>query len=426
MIPAEIISKKRDGLPLDEVEIKNFIHGYLSGDITKAQMSALLMAIYFKSMNKDETLCLTEIMVNSGTKLDFHNSKSYVADKHSTGGIGDKISLILAPLMAASGIKTPMIAGRALGFTGGTIDKLKAIPGFNTSPSLTEFKDWVDLIGAAIISQSKEICPADNKLYSLRNETGTISSLPLICSSILSKKIAEGIHGIVLDIKVGNGAFMKTKEDALELGCLMQEVGSTYGLNIDVLYTNMNQPLGRFAGLACEVNESIECLGGNGPDDLMNITYELGSKLLLQAKLADTKITAIAKLKKLVESKIALKFFNSMIENQNGKLNAFEKNLTPRYEKILYAKSSGYLNIIDTERIGWALVELGCGSKTPNDTLDYTAGINFVKKTGEEVKINEPVMRIFNSNQNRLNNTLELLLKTFIIEKSPNKTQLFL
>ena len=166
MIPAEIISKKREGLTLDEIEIKNFIHGYLSGDITKAQMSALLMAIYFNSMNKDETLCLTEIMVNSGSTLDFHNSKSYVADKHSTGGIGDKISLILAPLMAASGIKIPMIAGRALGFTGGTIDKLEAIPGFNTSPSLTEFKDWVDLIGAAIISQSKEICPADNKLYS--------------------------------------------------------------------------------------------------------------------------------------------------------------------------------------------------------------------------------------------------------------------
>ena len=426
MIPADIISKKREGLLLNRNEIQNFINGYLSGSITNAQMSAFLMAVYFNGMNKDETLILLEIMVNSGSKLNFDNSKNYVADKHSTGGIGDKTSLILAPLMAASGIRIPMIAGRALGFTGGTIDKIESIPGINISPSLKIFENWVNKIGAGIISQSEEICPADNKIYSLRNETGTIPSLPLICSSILSKKIAEGIQGLVLDIKVGNGTFMKTQNEANKLSQLMTDIGKAYGINIDIVFTNMNQPLGQFAGLACEINESIQCLKGNGPDDLMKVTYELGSKLLLQAKLAQNKKNAINKLKRLIKSKIALKYFYLMIENQNGRLDAFKANLKPKYEKLIYAKKSGFINFIDNEKIGWALVELGCGYKKPNDLLDYTSGIEFFKKTGEKVELNEPVFRVFNSNLKRLENTLELLKNTFLINTSAEKLKLLL
>ncbi len=426
MIPAEIISKKREGQQLDKIDIKNFIYGYLSGDVTRAQMSAFLMAVYFNGMKLEETLSLLEIMVNSGSKLNFKHSKSYVADKHSTGGIGDKISLILAPLMVASGIKIPMIAGRSLGFTGGTIDKLEAIPGINTSPSLNTFEDWITKVGAGIISQSKEICPADHKIYALRNETGTIPSLPLICSSILSKKIAEGIHGIVLDIKVGTGAFMKTKKEAYELGQLMKQVGLTYGIKVDIVYTNMNQPLGRFAGLACEVDESIECLKGNGPDDLMKITYEIGSKLLLQANLATDKNNAINKLKKLIESKIALKSFELIIKNQNGNLDDLHINLNPKYEKFLNAEKSGFFHFVDTEKLGWALVELGCGYRTPSDSIDSSSGIEFIKKTGEKVNTNEPVMRVFNSNSKRLDSAFKMLKSTFKIDKSPKKIKLFL
>ena len=417
MIPAEIISKKREGLTLDEIEIKNFIHGYLSGDITKAQMSALLMAIYFNSMNKDETLCLTEIMVNSGSTLDFHNSKSYVADKHSTGGIGDKTSIILTPVMAAAGIRIPMIAGRGLEYTGGTIDKLETIPGINVTPSLDKFKSWVENIGCAIISQSKEICPADNKIYALRNQTATVPSIPIICSSIMSKKIAEGIMGLVMDIKVGNGAFMKTKSDAFKLSHLIKKVAISYGLKIDIIYSDMNKPLGRYAGLGCEIKEAIDCLKGNGSRDLMDNTFELCSCLLIQAGKAKDKQESKEIFDKIIETGKAFEFFQKMIFNQNGCLKQFEKNIIPKFEKIIRSNKDGTIIFMDTEKIGWSLIELGCGNKKKLDKLDNTAGIEFFVKPGDIIKKGSPIYRVFNTNSNKLDSTSELLLDTIRVNK---------
>ena len=230
MIPASLISKKRDGNHLSRSELRDFIQNYLSGSVSEEQMSAMLMAIFFNGMDENEIVALVEIMVDSGSSLDFSNSERYVADKHSTGGIGDKISLILAPIMASAGVKVPMIAGRGLGFTGGTIDKLESIPEFNTSPSLDQFKSWVNKNGYAIMSQSVDICPADKRIYDLRSRAGIVPSIPLICGSIMSKKIAEGISGLVLDIKVGSGTFMKTIDQAKELGSWMEKIGNLFNI----------------------------------------------------------------------------------------------------------------------------------------------------------------------------------------------------
>ena len=412
MIPANLKSKKRDGHYLSKNELSDFINNYLTGFVTEEQMAAMLMAIYFKGMNEDEIFSLVQIMIDSGSTLDFGGSNRYVADKHSTGGIGDKISLILAPIMAAAGIKVPMIAGRGLGFTGGTIDKLESIPGFNSSPSLNQFKKWVDENGYAIMSQSIDICPADKKIYSLRSKTGTVASIPLICGSIMSKKIAEGISGLVLDIKVGSGTFMKSIDQAKELGSWMKKIGNLFDIKTDIIFTNMNQPLGRYSGLACEVEESIECLKGNGADDLIDITLELGSSLLIQSGLARDRNQAIDVQKDLIESGKALRSFEVSVATQGGKLEKLKSSTKPKYETLILSKSEGVLNTFDTEAIGWALVELGCVKKRKQDYLDHSAGIEFLKKTGDPIIKNEPVYRVFNSNKKTLDNAAKMLIKT--------------
>ena len=412
MIPANLISKKRDGHYLSKNELSDFINNYLTGFVTEEQMAAMLMAIYFKGMNEDEIFSLVQIMIDSGSTLDFGGSNRYVADKHSTGGIGDKISLILAPIMAVAGIKVPMIAGRGLGFTGGTIDKLETIPGFNSSPNLSQFKKWVDKNGYAIMSQSIDICPADKKIYSLRSKTGTVPSIPLICGSIMSKKIAEGISGLVLDIKVGSGTFMKSIEQAKELGSWMNKIGNLFDIKTDIIYTNMNQPLGRYSGLACEVEESIECLKGNGLDDLITITLELGSRLLMQSGLACDRNQAFDIQKDIIESGKALRSFEVSIAEQGGKLEKFKSSTKPKYETLILSNAEGILNSFDTEAVGWALVELGCVKKRKQDKLDYSAGIEFLKKTGDPIIKNEPVYRVFNSNKTTLDNAAKMLIKT--------------
>ncbi len=412
MIPANLISKKRDGHYLSKNELSDFINNYLTGSVTEEQMAAMLMAIYFKGMNEDEIFSLVQIMIDSGSTLDFGGSNRYIADKHSTGGIGDKISLILAPIMAAAGIKVPMIAGRGLGFTGGTIDKLESIPGFNSSPSLKQFKEWVDKNGYAIMSQSIDICPADKKIYSLRSKTGTVASIPLICGSIMSKKIAEGISGLVLDIKVGSGTFMKSIDQAKELGSWMKKIGNLFDIKTDIIFTNMNQPLGRYSGLACEVEESIECLKGNGADDLIDITLELGSCLMIQSGLVRDRNQAIDVQKDLIESGKALRSFEVSVATQGGKLEKLKSSTKPKYETLILSKSEGVVNTFDTEEIGWALVELGCVKKRKQDDLDHSAGIEFLKKTGDSIIKNEPVYRVFNSNKKTLDNAAKMLIKT--------------
>ena len=416
MIPSDIIAKKRNGEELKNRDLSWFLKEYLKDNITDAQMSAFLMAIYFNGLSDIELLALVNEMLNSGNILEFEKSELYVADKHSTGGIGDKTSLILAPIMAAAGLRIPMIAGRSLEYTGGTIDKLESIPGINISPPLNQFKSWVNNIGCAIISQSKEICPADNKIYALRNQTATVPSIPIIASSIMSKKIAEGISGLVMDIKIGNGAFMKTKNQAFELSKLIRKIADSYEINIDIIFSNMNQPLGRYAGLGCEIKEAIDCLKGNGPQDLMTNTFELCSCLLLQSGKAENKEKARLIFDSIIESGAGYELFQKMVSSQNGQLDQLEKNILPKFEKIVRSNESGTINHMNTEKIGWALIELGCGYNKGKDYIDYTAGIEFFVKPGDEIKEGEPIYRLFNSDMNRLNTSLARLTNTIRTE----------
>ena len=417
MIPSDIIAKKRNGEELKSTDLSWFITKYLEDDISEAQMSALLMAIYFNGMTEKELLILVDEMIHSGHVIKFEKSDFFIADKHSTGGVGDKTSIILAPIMAAAGIRIPMIAGRGLEYTGGTIDKLEAIPGINVTPSLDKFKSWVENIGCAIISQSKEICPADNKIYALRNQTATVPSIPIICSSIMSKKIAEGIMGLVMDIKVGNGAFMKTKNDAFKLSHLIQKVAISYGLEIDIIYSDMNKPLGKYAGLGCEIKEAIDCLKGDGSQDLMDNTFELCSCLLIQAGKAKDKQESKEIFDKIIDTGQAFEFFQKIIFNQNGCLKQFEKNIIPKFEKIIRSNKDGTIIFMDTEKIGWSLIELGCGNKKKLDKLDNTAGIEFFVKPGDIIKKGSPIYRIFNTNSKKLDSTSELLLNTIRVNK---------
>lgn len=426
MIPADLISRKRDGHTLTKDELTWFINGFLSGKVTEAQMTALLMAIFYTGMNEEEIFALVDVMLNSGSTMDFTDSDVYVADKHSTGGVGDKVSLILAPIMAAAGLNNPMIAGRGLGFTGGTIDKLETIPGFDTAPTLETFKKWVKKNGCSIMAQSDQICPADKKIYTIRDQTGTVPSLPLICSSIMSKKIAEGISGLVLDIKVGNGTFMKTMEQAQNLGSWMKKIGTAFKIETDIVFTNMNQPLGRFAGLACEVQESIKALKGNGPKDLMEVTYELGAKLLIQANFTNHMDEAIQLQRSLIDSGKALAAFETMVGTQGGRLDEFGSNTKPDHEMVVHAREDGIIEWMDTESIGWALVALGCGRKNPRDSLDNSAGIEFLKKVGEETHKGDPVYRLFNSDPERLDSASSILEKTFSSGKSAQDSALIL
>ena len=417
MIFSNLISKKRDGFNLKKSDVELFFNGYLIGKVTDAQMSAMLMAIYFNGMDEDEIFSLVEVMLRSGKTLDFSDSKDFVADKHSTGGVGDKVSLILAPIIAGLGLKIPMIAGRGLGFTGGTIDKLECIPGFNTNPDIDNFIKWVSRSGYGIMSQSEEICPADKRIYDLRSKTGTVASIPLICGSIMSKKIAEGISGLVLDIKVGNGTFMKSKHKAIELGSWMKKIGEAFNIKTDIIYSSMNQPLGNYAGLSCEVFEAIECLKGNGPNDLMEVTFELGSQLLLQSGTAKTLSEAIKLQKNIIDSGKALKIFENSVETQGGRLNEFRDQSLPKYESYVCPKNSGFIQKMDTESIGWHLVDMGCVQQNRDQKLDKTAGIEFLKKTGDRVHQDQPVFRVFCSNRDKIKKVSKTLSNTLTIDK---------
>lgn len=412
MIPSEIIKQKRDGNEISHTQIKDFINGYLREEIPDYQMSALLMAIFFNGMTESEISALVDVMLNSGKRMDFSHHPDYVGDKHSTGGVGDKVSIILGPLLAAAGIAIPMLSGRSLGHTGGTLDKLETIPGFKVDIDLDDFRKQVDSIGIAMIGQTKEICPADRRIYALRDVTGTIESIPLISGSIMSKKIAEGIRGLVLDVKTGNGAFMKNIDDAHKLGDTLKKIGKSFNINTDVVYTSMDQPLGKTAGLWCEVQESIDGLKGNGPEDTMQVTFELGAKLILQAGLSKTQSEAIAFQKKLISNGKAYEKFLEMVEYQGGNstdIENYSRLHQPKCIGELTAKQSGYIQSMDTYKIGLATIELGCGRKKTTDTVDPTAGIEFYKKIGDKVNRGDTLFKFFNSDNSKLNPTEKLL-----------------
>ena len=376
-------------------------------------MTTWLIAVFQNGMSHEETLEYTKVMLNSGITLDFSHLNGLVLDKHSTGGVGDKVSIILAPLLASCGLYIPMLAGRGLGHTQGTIDKLEAIPGYKTALSLTDFQQIVEKVGVSIMEQTEEICPADRKIYALRDVTNTVASFPLICGSIMSKKIAEGIQGLVLDIKVGNGAFMKTISEAKELGELLKTVGELYGLKVSICLTDMNQPLGNTAGLWCEVLESIECLKGNGLDDLMAVVYHLGESALTLVEVD----YPMEKLESAISDGSAWGKFRQMVTVQGGfpeSLGNPETNEPLVRDKVL-AKMNGYITTMNTLELGKALIQLGTGRKNKNDHLDYTAGIHFYKKTGDIVNKGEAWAEIFCSNPDKLeagsaivNNTIQI------------------
>jgi len=427
MIPAEIIAQKRDGNALSRENMKWFVESFTTGKLPESQMASMLMAIYFNGLTEDETFALVEVMIASGETLDFSQTTTPIVDKHSTGGIGDKISLILAPLLASAGLTLPMIAGRSLGHTGGTIDKLEAIPGFQAEVSLSKFKSWVDQIGCAIIGQTGEICTADKKMYALRDVTATVQSIPLICGSIMSKKIAEGINGLVLDVKTGSGAFMKTMEQAEVLGSWMKKIGTAFNVNTDIVFTNMNQPLGQYAGVWCEVQESVDCLKGHGPQDTIDVTMALASKLMIQGNKADNEHDAVNQLNALIQNGNAFNKFVEMVEIQKGDSSVLEGSPCPPSDTLNFvASKDGIIQSMDTEKIGWGMVEMGCGRKKPNDIIDFTAGVEFYHKIGSEVKEGQPIARLFNSNKLGIEKALIQFNESIVIGHESQENKLIL
>ena len=425
MNPKALIQHKSDGQEISKSDLTSFISSYLNNSINDNDMILFLKAVHKNGMTTNETFAFTEAMIDSGEKIEFSNMDNYVVDKHSTGGIGDKVSIILAPLMAASGLAIPMIAGRSLGHTGGTIDKLETIPNMNLNLTINEFKSNVENHGISIMEQSSSICPADKKMYALRDITGTIDSTPLICGSIMSKKIAEGIQGLVLDIKTGNGAFMDTMDKAVELGDALQNIGESFNISTDIIFSSMDQPLGNTAGMWCEVEESISTLKGNGPKDLLELTFQLGSKLLVQAGITKSETSAISIQENLIQSGKAYQKFEEFINAQNGMTSELTSVNKPRYETIIRSDKSGYITSMDTLKIGWALVDLGCGRRDKSDTLDPTAGMEFIVKIGDEIKSGEPIFRCFNSKKNKLETASQKLMNTVIIGPKKKNHLLF-
>ncbi|PQP79620.1 thymidine phosphorylase [Spiroplasma sp. ChiS] len=399
----ELIDKKKNGQELSREEINFIVKGYTTGIITDYQMSAFLMAIYFQSMSVTEISFLTEAMVNSGEVYDLTGIPGFKVDKHSSGGVGDKVSLIYAPLVAAFGLKVAKMSGRGLGQTGGTIDKLESIPGFKVELSFHEFKDVINKTNLSIMAQSDNLVPADKKIYALRDVTATVDSLPLVAASIMCKKIATGSDGIVLDVKCGNGAFMKTISDARKLAQIMVELGIKFNKKIAAEITNMTQPLGRTIGNAIEIYEALQTLQGKGPDDLTYIVCEAAALSLCQAGLFNDLATAVKTCEEKLQTEEPLNYFRAFVKKQGGDLSFIDNNLT--LKEVLKVKNvieikaneAGFMEIIDTNELGLLAVRLGAGRNTKNEAIDYHAGIYLNKKTGEKVAKDDVVMTLYTS-----------------------------
>ena len=418
MTAREIILKKRDGKQLAENEIDFFIHAYLRGEIADYQMSALLMAIYFQGMSFDETVTLTRIMRDSGEVVDFSHLPGIKVDKHSTGGVGDKVSLILAPLVAAAGVPVPMISGRGLGHTGGTLDKLESIPGFKTRLPLEQFKKQVGELGTCLIGQTEEICPADRRIYAMRDATGTVQSIPLICGSILSKKLAEGINALVLDVKVGNGAIFEDDDTAEELATHLIRTATAFNLNTVALLTDMSQPLGVAAGNWVEVVESIDVLQGRGPADTRQVTLALGAIMLQLAGKTKNLQSGMAQLRALLDNGTAWEKFLEIVRAQAGDTTFLEnpdKYPAPKHRLEVKAERDGFIAAINAREIGRLSMLLGAGRKTVDDVVDYTAGLFIHKKVGSRVEKGEALLALQNSGALPEANFIQALRNCFTI-----------
>ncbi|HEY6563453.1 MAG TPA: thymidine phosphorylase [Pirellulaceae bacterium] len=392
MNPARIIARKRDGLTLDDGEIEYFLRGFTDESIPAYQMSALAMAILLRGMDLRETATLTRVMLESGTVLKWSASDRLPGDKHSTGGLGDKVSLVLAPLLAVAGINVPMISGRGLGPTGGTLDKLEAIPGFRADLTLDEFRRVVDRVGCVISGATRELAPADKKLYALRDVTGTVPSIPLITASILSKKLAAGLQGLVLDVKWGTGAFMKTLPEARALAESLVRVGTSMGLRISACLSDMNQPLGRMVGHTLEVDESLDVLQGRGPADVTELTLELGAELLRLLQLTETRPRGVEVLRRHIDSGEAYAKFREMVQAQGGDLSSSRPRAP---ESVVSSLSAGYVARVDAEQLGQLVIELGGGRRAAGDTIDPSVGFEMLVRLGDRIGRGDPLARLF-------------------------------
>ncbi len=406
MNAVEIISKKRDGKNLSTDEIMFVIDHYTKGRIPDYQISALLMAIYLNGMSEKETADLTNAMLYSGEIIDLSEIDGIKVDKHSTGGVGDKTSLIIAPITAAAGVKVPMISGRGLGHTGGTLDKLETIPGFNTKLNTDEFKEVLKKCGVVIIGQTKKIAPADKKMYALRDVTGTVPTLPLITSSIMSKKLAEGIDGLVLDVKTGSGAFMQKLEDSEKLAMSLTNTAKSFKKKVIAFITDMNQPLGKYIGNWIEVYECIEIMKGNIENDLLELSLHLAGAMIHLGGKANSIEEGIEKSKKLISNGQALDKFIEMVETQGGDstyLKDTEKYDKAKYSQKVTAHQTGVIEAINTFELGMAAVELGAGRRVIEDKIDPTAGIIFEVKIGDEVNKGDTIAEIFAADSSKVN-----------------------
>jgi pyrimidine-nucleoside phosphorylase len=389
--PVPLLDRKRRSKPLTAEEIAELVDAFSDGVIEDYQMSAFAMAVCCNGMTSAETVALTKAMLESGGKMTWGKGPP-VVDKHSTGGQGDKSSLVLAPLLACLGMRVPMISGRGLGPTGGTLDKLSAIQGFRTDVFQSAFRKQVESIGCAMAGQTEELCPADRKLYALRDATGTVASIPLITSSILCKKLAETLDALVLDVKFGPGAFLPALADCRKLAKSLVTTAKKFGLKATALLTSMEQPTGRMVGNSLEVKETLECLEGRGPADLMELVYALAVELLSATKIEKDKDAALAKCRQAIESGAAMAKWRDMVVAQGGRPDA-KLNIAPAFD--LKSDSSGRFLSVDGSKVGYALIALGGGRVKTTDHIDVSVGFEFLKRLGDEVNAGEPLLKIY-------------------------------
>ena len=421
----DLISKKRNGGALNKDEMTHLIEGYVKGEIPDYQMSAFLMAVYFQGMTKEETAIMTDLVAASGDMVDLSSIEGIKVDKHSTGGVGDKTTLIVAPLAAACGVKVAKMSGRGLGHTGGTVDKLESIPGMRVSLERDEFFDIVNRTGLCVIGQSGNLTPADKKLYALRDVTATVESIPLIAVSIMGKKLAAGSDCILLDVKSGSGAFMNRVEDSLALAQEMVSIGESAGKKTVALITNMDIPLGNNIGNSLEVIEAVETLKNEGPEDLTNVCIELAANMLYLAGTGDME-TCLSKVKEALEDGTALQKLIEMVEAQGGDIGVIEdvsKFEKASIEKEVISPYDGYITFMDTKECGIASCILGAGREKKEDVIDYSAGIILKKKTGDKICQGDVLAVLYGNKPEKMQAAEEQFLKALKIEDVKPKTE---
>ncbi len=425
----DLIMKKRNGGHLSEEEIRYMVKGFTQGEIPDYQMAAMLMAIYYKGMNQEETLALTMEMAYSGEFMDLSAIHGVKVDKHSTGGVGDKATLVVGPMVAACGVPVAKMSGRGLGHTGGTIDKLESLEGFRTALGEEEFIHQVNNIHMALASQTVNLAPADKKIYALRDVTATVDSIPLIASSIMSKKLASGADAIVLDVKVGSGAFMKEEKSAIALAQEMIRIGIGAGRDMVAVITDMDEPLGYAVGNALEVKEAIETLDGGGSKDLLELSYVLGSYMLLKAKRTESLEEARAMLEEAVESKRALKKFKEFVKSQGGSLECVEntsKFPKPSIVMDVLADSSGFVEKINASQVGRVAMILGGGRATKESQLDLKVGVVLHKKVGDKVEKEDCIATLYANDLEQLKEAKELLEKSYSFSIRPTSKNILI